>query len=109
MPAKKTTKKVVRKAPAKKSPMEAKVKSFAKNVEKEAKVLTAEGKVIGSKIGTRRERSSTEEKVFMVLGIIALIRGLSILFKNGRRLFISMLLIILGMLLVTGFFSKKKK
>jgi uncharacterized membrane protein HdeD (DUF308 family) len=65
--------------------------------------------VIGSKIGNRREKSSTEEKVFMVLGVIALIRGLSILFKNGRRLFISMLLIILGILLVTGFFSKKRK
>lgn len=109
MPAKKTTKKVVKKAPAKKTSVEAKAKSFAKNVEKEAKVLTAEGKVIGSKIGTRRERSTSEEKVFMVLGIMALIRGLSILFKNGRRLFISMLLIILGILLVTGFFSKKKK
>ena len=87
MPAKKTTKKVVRKAPAKKAPakkssVEAKAKIFAKSMEKEAKVLTAEGKVIGSKIGTRRERSTSEEKVFMVLGIIALIRGLSILFKN---------------------------
>lgn len=89
--------------------MEAKAKTFAKNVEKEAKVFTQESKVIGSKIGTRRETSTTEEKIFMILGIIALIRGLSILFKNGRRLFISMLLIILGILLVTGFFSKKKK
>lgn len=108
MPAKKITKKVVRKTPAKKAvvkktPMkkvsidvvEAKAKVFAKNVEKEAKVLTAEGKVIGNKIGTRRDTSSMEEKIFMVLGAIALIRGLSILFKNGRRLFISMLLIIL--------------
>lgn len=105
MPAKKPAKK----APAKKVTMETKAKAFAKNVEKEAKVLTAEGKVIGSKIGNRRERSSTEEKAFMVLGVIALIRGLSILFKNGRRLFISMLLIIMGLLLVTGFFTKKKK
>ncbi len=109
MPAKKTIKKTIKKATAKKATMETKAKSFAKNVEKEAKVLGAEGKVIGSKIGTRRETSSTEEKIFMVLGIIALIRGLSILFKNGRRLFISMLLIVLGILLVTGFFSKKKK
>lgn len=103
------TKKPVKKAPAKKVTMENKAKNFAKTVEKEAKVLSQEGKVIGSKIGTRRERSSTEEKVFMVLGIIALIRGLSILFKNGRWLFISMLLIILGILLVTGFFTKGKK
>jgi len=36
-----------------------------------------------------------------------MIRGLSILFKNGRRLFVSMLLIIMGILLVTGFFNKK--
>ena len=103
------TKKPAKKAPAKKVTMEAKAKTFAKNVEKEAKVFTEEGKVIGSKIGTRRERSNTEEKIFMVLGIIALVRGLSILLKNGRRLFISMLLIILGILLVTGFFNKKKK
>jgi len=108
MPTKKPVKKVTRKAPAKKTPMEAKAKAFAKSFENEAKVLKDEGKIIGSKIGTRRETSTTEEKVFMVLGIIALIRGLSILFKNGRRLFMSMLLIILGILLVTGFFSKKK-
>jgi hypothetical protein len=43
----------------------------------------------------------------MVLWVIAMIRGLSILFKNGRRLFVSMLLIIMGILLVTGFFNKK--
>lgn len=107
------TKKPVKKAPAKKSTVksavEAKAKTFAKGFEKEAKVFKDESKVIGSKIGTRRERSNTEEKIFMVLGIIALIRGLSILFKNGRRLFVSMLLIIIGILLVTGFFSKKKK
>lgn len=104
------TKKPVKKAPVKKSSgVEAQAKNFAKNFEKEAKVFKDESKVIGSKIGTRRERSNTEEKIFMVLGVIAIIRGLSILFKNGRRLFISMLLIIIGILLVTGFFSKKKK
>lgn len=101
------------KKPAKKAPVKSavanKAKTFAKNFEKEAKVLKNEGKVIGSKIGTRRERATTEEKIFMVLGVIAIIRGLSILFKNGRRLFISMLLIIIGILLVTGFFTKKKK
>jgi len=106
------TKKPVKKAAVKKtvSSVETKVKSFARNVEKEAKDrFGTESKIIGSKIGTRREISNTEEKIFMVLGIIALIRGLSILFKNGRRLFVSMLLIIMGILLVTGFFSKKKK
>jgi len=110
MPTKKpaTKKVVIKKTPTRKIPIETKAKTFAKNVEKEAKVLTEEGKIIGSKIETRRNSSSTEEKIFMVLGVIALIRGLSILFKNGRRLFISMLLIILGILLVTGFFSKKK-
>jgi len=104
-----------KKAPAKKtstpsnvkSSVEAKAKTFAKNIEKEAKVIKNEGKVIGSKIGTRRERANTEEKIFMVLWVIAMIRGLSILFKNGRRLFVSMLLIIMGILLVTGFFNKK--
>jgi hypothetical protein len=64
-----------KKAPAKKtstpsnvkSSVEAKAKTFAKNIEKEAKVIKNEGKVIGSKIGTRRERANTEEKIFMVL------------------------------------------
>ncbi len=103
------TKKPAKKTPAKKSTVEMKAKAFAKNVEKEAKVLTDESKIIGSKIGNRRERSTSEEKIFMILGIIAIVRGLSILFKNGRRLFISMLLIVLGILLVTGFFTKSKK
>lgn len=109
MPAKKITKRVIKRTPPKKISVEAKAKGFAKNVEKEAKVLTEEGKMLWGKIGNRREISSIEEKVFMVLGVIALIRGLSILLKNGRRLFISILLIILGILLVTGFFSKKRK
>ena len=121
MLAKKTTKKITKKTPVKKiikkasikkETIEDKAKLFAKNVEKEAKVITEEGKVIGNKIWTtvwsRRERSSTEDKIFMVLGVIALIRGLVILLKNGRRLFISILLIVFGILLVTGFFSKKK-
>jgi len=105
-----STKKPINKTPAKKtSAVEIKAKTLAKNFETEAKVIKSESKEIGSKIGGRRERSSTEEKIFMILGGIAIIRGLSILLKNGRRLFISMLLIIMGILLVTGFFNKKEK
>jgi hypothetical protein len=79
MPAKKPVKKVVKKASI--ETMEKKVKAFAKSVEKEAKVVGGEGKQIGTKIGSRREVSSTEEKVYTILGILLLVRGLFVL-KN---------------------------
>lgn len=100
MPAKK----IVKKSPARKS-VEVKVKSFAKDVEKEAKVIKSEGKEIGGKIGARREMSSTEEKIFTIIGIILLIIGIYYM----RQFIGGMLLIVLGMLLVTGFFLKRKK
>jgi hypothetical protein len=103
------TKKPIKKAPAKrswvKSSVELKAKAFAKNFESEARVIKSESKEIGSKIGTRREVSSTEEKLFTILGIILLIFGLYVL----RNMIGGMLLIVLGLLLVTGFFLKRKK
>ena len=102
------TKKPIKKTAVKKtvSSVENKVKSFAKNVEKEAKVrFGQESKEIGSKIGARREVSSTEEKLFTILGILLLILGLYVL----RNMIGGMILIVLGILFVTGFFLRRKK
>jgi len=85
--------------------VEFKAKSFAKNFEKEARVIKTESRELGSKIGTRREVSSTEEKMFTIIGIILLIFGLYVL----RNMIGGMLLIVLGILFVTGFFLRRKK
>ncbi|MFA7717510.1 MAG: hypothetical protein WC875_02250 [Candidatus Absconditabacterales bacterium] len=103
MPAKKPVKKTDNKVTV--ANVEKKAKLFAKSVEKEAKVVKAEGKEIGTKIGARREVSSTEEKIYTILGILILIRGLYIL----RGMIGGMLLIVLGILFVTGFFLKRKQ
>lgn len=117
MPAKKSVKKVTTTtkkktntvgADAKKSAntAEANAKNFAKNVEKEAKVLfNEETKELGSKIWNRRETASNEEKVSTIIGIVVLILGLYFL----RDMIWGMLLIVLGILLVTGFFLKKRR
>lgn len=98
------TKKPIKKAPAKKW-VEFKAKAFANNFEKEAKLIKAESKEIWSKIGTRREVSTSEEKIFTIIGIIFLIFGLYVL----RNMIGGMLLIVLGILFVTGFFLRRKK
>jgi hypothetical protein len=105
MPTKKPVKKVVDATKKTVSAVELKAKSFAKDFEKEAKVIKTEGKEIGSKIGARREVSSSEEKMFTILGIILLILGLYVL----RNMIGGMLLIVLGLLFVTGFFLKRQK
>ncbi len=101
-----TAKKPAKKAPARTvSSVELKAKAFAKNFEKEAKVFKDEGKKIGGKIGARREVASSEEKAFTIIGIILLILGIYYMkeFLGG------MLLIVIGILFVTGFFLKRKK
>ena len=103
MPAKKPIKKAAVKKAV--SSVELKAKTFAKTFEKEAKVIKSESKEIGSKIGARREVSTSEEKMFTIIGIILLIFGLYVL----RNMIGGMLLIVLGILLVTGFFLKRKK
>lgn len=56
-----------------------KVNNFKKVVREEAKVLGKEGKDLGHKVGTRWETSTTEEKVYTILGILLLILGLYVL------------------------------
>lgn len=102
MPAKKIVKKAAPKAAKSTTTVEKKVKDFAKSVEKEAVVVRNEGKEIWTKIGSRWDVSTTEEKVFMFLGIILLVRGLYIL----KGMIWGMLLIVLGILFATGFFTK---
>lgn len=106
MPAKKTFKKSVSNTKKTINSVENRVKSFAKNVENEAKQRFGdETKEIGSKIGARWEVSSSEEKIFTIIGIILLILGLYML----RNMIGGMLLIVLGILFTTGFFLRRKK
>ena len=57
----------------------AKVKDFKRAVKKEATYIGQEGKVLGTKVGTRWGKASTEEKVYTILGILLLIWGLYVL------------------------------
>lgn len=98
------TKKPSKKVPVKKT-VEVKAKNFAKSVEKEAKVFTAESKEIGGKIWTRWEVSTNEEKIFTIIGIVLLCFGIFYM----RQFLGGMVLIVLGILFVTGFFIKRKK
>lgn len=101
---------VVKKKVAAKKPanFEKKVDVFTSNVKKEAKFVSKEGKVIATGIWSWWHTSSSEMKTYTVIGIILMIRGLYILFNNWRWIFISVLLIVLGLLFVTGYFIKKK-
>ena len=99
MPAKKPVKKTTA------AKVETKVKAFAKSVEKEAKTVQKDSEELGSKIGSRRQVASTEEKIYTIIGILLLIRGLYVL----RGMIWGMLLIVVGILFVTGFFTKGKK
>jgi hypothetical protein len=94
----------VKKTPVKKA-APSKVNEFKKVVKAEAKVISKEGKDLGHKVGTRRETSSTEEKVYTILGILLLIFGLYFL----KQVIGGMILIVIGILFVTGFFIRNKK
>lgn len=85
--------------------METKAKSFAKSVEREAKSVKAEGQELGSKIWSRRHVASTEEKIYTIIWILLLVRGLYVL----RGMIRGMLLIVIGILFVTWFFIKRRK
>ncbi len=108
MPAKKTpTKKPAAKKPAAKAVVKTAEKKFdevKKQFKEEAKFVQEEGKVIASGIGKWWDRSSTEEKIYTILGIIALIWGLYVL----KNMIWGLLLIIVGILFVTGYFVKKE-
>ncbi len=108
MPAKKTTtKKPVTKKRVTKSVAKTAEKKFddVKNqFKEEAKFVQEEWKVIASGIWKWWDKSSTEEKIYTILGIIALIWGLYVL----KNMIWGLLLIIIGILFVTGYFVKKE-
>lgn len=87
------------------SKVEKKVKNIETQFETEAKEIKKESKERGNKISARRHTSSTEEKIYMILWIILLIRGLVELSQFLRGL----ILIIFWILFVTGFFVSKKR
>ncbi|HRX64173.1 MAG TPA: hypothetical protein P5060_03665 [Candidatus Absconditabacterales bacterium] len=101
MPAKKTVKKTV----AKKSDFEKKFDDVKKNTKTTAKKVETESKKIMTGVGSWWTKASDEEKIYMVLGIILLLIGLYVL----RTIVGGLLLIIVGILFVTGFFVKNKK
>jgi hypothetical protein len=97
-------KKAAAKKTAKKVDLDHKVSDFKSTVKKEAKIVGEESKIIATGIGKRRHTSTPEEKLFTILGIILLIRGL----YRVKDFIRGMLLIIAGILFVTGYFIKKK-
>ena len=103
MVAKKHAKKVVTNVSA--WAVETKVKAFAKSVEKEADYVTGESKEFGNKIWSRRQVASTEEKIYTIIGIVLLIWGVYSL----KQLVRGGILIVVGLLFVTGFFIKGRK
>ena len=86
------------------SKVESKVKKIENEFEREAQEIKKESKERWNRISARRHTSSTEEKIYMILWIILLVRGLVELSQFIRGL----ILIIFGLLFVTGFFVKKK-
>ena len=95
--AEKQAKEVVGKA-------EKKIDDVKKTVKEEAKFVKEESKEIASGISKWWEVSSTEEKIYTILGIIALLWGLYVL----KGMIWGLLLIIVGILFVTGYFIKKQ-
>lgn len=87
------------------SKVEKKVKQIESQFEEEAKEIKKESKERGNKISARRHTSSTEEKVYMILGIILLVRGL----VEMSQFILGLVLIIFWILFVTGFFVSKKR
>ncbi len=103
MPEKKVA---AKKIPAKKTvtkKLEANFDEVKKQIEEEAKFVKEESKQVMGGIEKWWHKSSTEEKIFTILGIIALIWGLYVL----RGMIWGLLLIIVGILFVTGYFTKK--
>ena len=90
------------------SSFEKKLGEAKESMRETAGKVWAEWKRVAGKIGNRWDRSSTEEKVCMILWIILLVVWV-FGFESVRSLIFPLILIIIGLLLVTGFFSTPKK
>ena len=85
--------------------VEKKVQEVKKQVADEVEFVKGESKELASGIGRWWESASGEEKAYTILGIIALLLGLYVL----RNMIGGLILIIIGILFVTGYFVKKGK
>jgi|GEM_PF-799089 len=105
MPTKKAVAKPAVKAVAKKTvaQVEKKLDEAKKQIHEEAKFVQEESKELATGISKWWNHSSTEEKAYTILGILALIWGLYVL----RSMVGGLILIIVGILFVTGYFVKK--
>ncbi|MEI6425933.1 MAG: hypothetical protein WCO66_01130 [Candidatus Absconditabacteria bacterium] len=108
--AKKPAAKVVAKKPTAKAvakttvtQVEKKLDEAKKQIHVEAKFVQEESKELATGISKWWNNSSTEEKIYTILGIFALIWGLYVL----SDMLGGILLIIIGILFVTGYFVKK--
>jgi hypothetical protein len=74
-----------------------------KTMQTEAKFVEKESKEIATWIGRRRKVSSAEEKVYTIVWIILLLLWLYVL----RQMLGGMILLVIWILFVTGFFHRK--
>lgn len=105
--AKKVAKKVVKRV-VKKTNVDDKVNQVKSMMREEAKFVEKESKEIATGLWKWWKHSTTEEKIYSVVWIILLIIGLYILFNNGRWIFVSALFIIIWVLFVNWYFTKRK-
>ena len=91
----------------KKTDFEKKVWEAKNSLKETAEKVWEESKKVAWKIWWRRKKTDTEEKVCKIAWIILII--LWFLSKSIRALLLPLLLIVIGILLVTGFFNSPKK
>jgi hypothetical protein len=80
-------------------------KELEKNLEKVSEEVSKAAEDVRetmNEVGGRRNKSSTEEKITTIIGIVLLLRGLRVL----RRFIGGIILLLLGGLLVSGYFNK---
>ncbi len=94
----------VKKTTTKKTDFEKKIDEVKKTTSQTAKKVEVESKKIFSEAWNWWNRATEEERIYMVLWVILLIIWLYVL----RSIVGGLLLIILWMLFVTGFFASKK-
>ncbi|HPC34725.1 MAG TPA: hypothetical protein PLP73_03595 [Candidatus Absconditabacterales bacterium] len=95
----------VKKTTKKKIDLEKKVDEVKDVAKETAKKVEVHSKNFFSKIGDWWIKSTWEERIYMILGIILLIIGAYIL----RTILVGLLIIIIGYLFVSGYFVSKKK
>lgn len=93
----------VKKTTSKKSEFEKTFDDVKKTTQTTAKKVEAESKKIASWVGSWWSRANDEQRIYMVLWIILLVIGLYVL----RNIIGWLILIIVWLLFVTGFFAKK--